>query len=657
MQRNHDDRGDARRLAALVVAAIVVVVPEVLHGGAAWSGKQEVQIGVEAPATGNNLREPQSHNSPDLAIHPHDDRIVALADRLDAPEFSCGLHLSGDGGRSWVPADPVVTLPDRVDHCYAPQVVFDSLGVLYYLFVGLAGAGNTPAGVWLVRSQGGDYSFFSRPRQVLDQFNYQVRLAIDRHTGPAGRLHLAWLHVTDSPATGGLPATNNPIMAAYSDDGGATFSEPVAVSGPDRRRVVAPQIAVGDSGVVHVVYYDLGDDIRDYQGLEGPTWPRPWTVEAATSTDGGQTFASPVVISEQVQPDERVMVIFTMPPPSVAAADSRVYAAWHQAGEDSSDVMVAASADRGLSWTAPVVAGGQAQQTTDQLLPDVTVAADGRVELVFFDRHERPYGHLQDVTYAVSEDHGRSFATRRLTSEPSDARSGPRFHLPTAQDRVEWGGGLAVQAADSVAVAAWPDTRYAPSGTAQQDIYTTTILRPTARSTIRWWPAALGGMLGILTAAGIATARRRRRSAAAGALVPMLALAACTAGPAQPRALPGQPHTVAIGLDEFSIHVDDELPPGRTVFEVVNDGQQPHQLVLLRLPEQAGRLDTLLTSTQPKALPPTYAIPPREPGQTARFAVDLQLGRYALVCFMRDSDGTPHYQHGMHHTLHVAPHP
>lgn len=46
------------------------------------------------------------------------------------------LHVSGDGGRSWAPIDPVPELPVGAEKCYGPEVAFDRNGVLHYLFVG-----------------------------------------------------------------------------------------------------------------------------------------------------------------------------------------------------------------------------------------------------------------------------------------------------------------------------------------------------------------------------------------------------------------------------------------------------------------------------------------------------------------------------------------
>lgn len=605
-------------------------------------------------ATSNDLREPRAHNSPELAVDPTDDRFAALAYRLDNPDFSCGLQLSGDGGDSWVDGEPLVALPPGVDHCYAPQVVFDADGTLYYLFVGLSGQGNTPQGVWLTNSEDRGRSF-ARPWQVLGEFNYQVRLAIDRQMDGQGRLHLVWLAVREGPTLGALPPTHNPVVAAHSDDGGRTFSEPVEVSGPERRLVVAPDIAIGGAGEVHIVYYDLKDDVRDYQGLEGPVWPEPWAVEVASSSDGGESFVAPVVVDGGVQPAERVMVIFTMPPPSIAAdGDGHVYAAWHEARQDDWDVVAASSADQGGSWTEPVVVGDDHAASTRQLLPQLAVAPDGRVEVVFFDRQGGAADHLQHVGYAVSHDHGHSFsAVQRLTTEASDSRSGPRAHLPVAQGRIEFGTGLALHAGHTAALAAWPDTRFAVPGTAQQDLYTNLVARDAAGSTARWWLTGVLATLGAVAAVGLVILGWRRRGSmsamSAGAMLLAIVAASCQqrGSVTADSPLPGKPATVQVELEEYAFNVSEPVPPGRVVFELINRGDEAHELVLLRVPEETGGLEDLLASLSPRALPPTFVVPPRDPGQSAAFAVDLEPGRYGLICFVEDAGGVQHHRLGM----------
>lgn len=515
-----------RRLRGALGAGLVVALLAVAAGGglmavdaatgAAPAGEPQPQ--GEVPVTATNLIDKPANNSPQLAVDPTEEQFVALANRRDGPGFDCALQVSGDGGRSWVSADPVPVLPEGAETCYAPEVVFDSDGTLYYLFVGLAGSGNQPMGVFLTRSTDRGRSF-DPPKQVLGADRYQVRLALDRQAGDPGRLHLVWLQAEGEPSLGGLPAPPNPIMATHSDDGGETWSEPVQVSDPDRRRVVAPALAVGAEGAVHVAYYDLEGDERDYRGLEGPVWEGTWTLVATTSRDGGATFGDQTVVDDGLAPPGRVMLIFTMAPPALVADDAgNVYTAWHDARHDDWDVFLGRSRDAGRSWDGPVrVNDTPVGDGSHQHLPQLTVSPGGRVEAIFYDRRGTPDNRGENVSYTYSTDRGESFAgNTTLTAVDFDSRIGPRYAVPSAAGQFEFGSRIALAAGDDRTLAAWTDTRNTGRGAPAQDVYATTVAWPQPGGALRLAGVALGaaGLAG-LAAVGV-TARRRRGGAGEG---------------------------------------------------------------------------------------------------------------------------------------------
>lgn len=437
----------------------------------------------EVPVTGVDLRLGQPNNSPMVVAHPSDKDLLVLASRVDGPDFSCKLHVSGDGGRLWAPADPVPKLPPGVDKCYAPEVGYDDDGTLYYLFVGLHGAGNRPGGVFLTTSADSGRTF-STPWRVLGPLNYQVRMVIDQRLGHQGRMHLVWLDAASNGSLGGLPPAPNPIMAAYSDDGGKTFSAPVQVSEPGHQRAVAPALAVGKDHAVHILYYDLNDDARDYQGLDGPTWEGAWSLVLATSVNAGRNFGKGLIVEDQIIPPGRIMLIYTMAPPALAAgASGEVYVAWYDARNGDWDVFLRRSYDGGASWQPPVrlnddpLGGGH-----HQYLPRLAVDASGRLDAVFYDRRRDPENVRYDVFYTSSMDGGRRYSPPlQLTTESSSSMIGGRYTVPSAQGLVEAGSGLGLLSRPSGAIAAWADTRNAwepdrsRSGLTTQDVFATEV--------------------------------------------------------------------------------------------------------------------------------------------------------------------------------------
>ncbi|MGH9178248.1 MAG: sialidase family protein, partial [Acidimicrobiales bacterium] len=475
----------------------------------------------DVPVSGLDERLQLSHNSPVLRVDPTRPDFVVLANRLDNPEFGCTLHLSGDGGRGWIPVKPVPKLPEGVEQCYAPEAAFDRDGLLYYLFVGLAGPGNAPVGAFLVTS-GDRGRTFTDPRPVLGPERYQVRMALDPTSGPRGRLHLVWLEAGSDPPLGGLGPPPNPIMTAHSDDGGRSFSEPARISDPSRR-VVAPALAAGADHRVHVLFYDLEDDARDYQGLEGPVWEGRWSLHLARSTDGGATFADPVEVEGGIVPTERVMLIYTMPAPALAVAPSggEVYAAWADARHGDWDVLARRSTDGGATWEPAVrlnddpVGNGR-----HQYLPALSAAADGRVDAVFLDRRDDP-GNVRNHTYlATSTDRGARFgANLRVSTEPSDTTIGTRYDVTSALGLVEFGSRLAVLSLPDRTLAAWPDTRNGELGEYSQDVFATEVAfgpRPAHDdSSTPVLPVAGGAAAAALLAAAAALRARRRPTTAA----------------------------------------------------------------------------------------------------------------------------------------------
>lgn len=453
--------------AALLLSVAAIAIPSPAGALAA------VKVGVEVPVTATDLGISAAYNSPEVALDPTNSRFAVMAYRVDAPPYGCGLEVSGNGGQGWVGADPVPDLPAGSEHCYAPEVVFGPDGTLYYLFLGLHGAGFAPSGAYLTTSRNHARTF-TKPWQVLPEENYQVRLAIDPGIGKKGRLYLVWLHTTVAPPTGGLANAPNPIMAAYSDDGGKTFTSPVQVSDPSRVRAVAPAVVVGQDNAVHIAYYDLRDDSRDYQGLDGPVWTDAWSLVMTTSTDRGRGFGSGIVVDDRISPPGRVMLIYTMPPPAVATGPpGRVYIAWPDARSGDADILVARSADGGRNWRPAIrVNDNRPGDHSTHELPRLSVAPNGRVDAVFLDRRNDPENLKADVYYTSSNDSGTTFTPNvRVTSESSDRRIGQGYQIPSAVGLTEYGSRLALLSTRDGALACWPDTRNSSIGSNEQDLF------------------------------------------------------------------------------------------------------------------------------------------------------------------------------------------
>ncbi|MBA3305835.1 MAG: exo-alpha-sialidase, partial [Thermoleophilaceae bacterium] len=259
-----------------------------------------VNVGADKPG------DISAHNSPTLVRNPQRPDNLAVSSRIDTPFFSCALHFSLDGGKSWsltgVPAPK-----GEEAKCFAPDLAFSGDGTLHLAFVTLKGNGNVPNAVWMSTSKDGGRTL-SKPVKVGGPLAFQVRLAPD--PAQPRRLYMTWLQASDV-APFQFTETGNPIQVARTDDGGASWSRPVRVSDPSRERVVAASPVVGPGGELYALYLDMGEDRLDYAGAHegrgGPPYRGDYELVLARSRDQGQTWEE-LPVDGELRPIERFIV-------------------------------------------------------------------------------------------------------------------------------------------------------------------------------------------------------------------------------------------------------------------------------------------------------------------------------------------------------------
>jgi len=435
-------------------------------------------------------------NSPSVARDPVRPRTIVVTHRVDRPRFSAKLQRSTDGGRHF--SETELPLPPGLDRPYAPSAAFGPDGTLYVLYANLTGAGNDPENLWLARSTDGGRTL-AQPVRVAAGLSFQGRLAV----GP-GTLYVTWLQAR---AVGTLALTElAPVVLARSADGGLSWSEPVRVSDARRARVGAATPTIDGEGHLVVLYEDFKDDARDFQFLDGPAWDNPFALVVARSDDGGATFAE-VEAEAEVVPARRFLV-FLPEFPAVAAADSHLYIAWADARRGDLDVWLRRSDDGGRTWSEPRrVNDNPIGDGTDQYLPALAVAPDGRIDVAFYDRRRDPTNSRNDTELASSSDRGRSFTARRLSSTSFDAGIGARAD---ARLPVDLGSRLGLASSVDGAFAAWTDTRFGTVDTGRQDIVGASVHRVMEPSVRLLLVAAGLVVLGALALARWAQGNRKR---------------------------------------------------------------------------------------------------------------------------------------------------
>ncbi|MGH9179703.1 MAG: sialidase family protein [Acidimicrobiales bacterium] len=401
-----------------------------------------------------------ANNSPTVARNPTQPRNVVVVHRVDLPGFSASLQISFDGGRAW--QTTALPLPAGLDRPFAPDVAFAQDGTLYVTYVNLQGAGNRPNNLWLSKSTDGGRTL-SEPVRIAGDLAFQARLAVDA----GGTVYVTWLKVADV-APYAIVAYPSPVVLVRSDDGGTTFSEPVAVSDAERQRVGAASPAVDSAGNVVVLYQDFKRDSRDYQNLDGPVWEEPFALVVTTSRDGGRTWSKGVEVDDSVVPTKRFLVFLPEFPSIAAGPNGSLYVAWADGRNGDLDAFVRRSTDGGVSWGAPVrVNDNRLKDGTDQYMPQVDVAPGGRVDVVFYDRRSDPSNLLTETYLAYSDDDGQTFENLPVSSAPFDSRVG---FSANAKVEPDFGSRLGIHSDDDETLTAWTDTRLGTEDTARQDV-------------------------------------------------------------------------------------------------------------------------------------------------------------------------------------------
>jgi hypothetical protein len=308
-------------------------------------------------------------------------------------------------------------------------------------------------------------------------------------------------------------------MAVRSDDGGANWTDATRVSGPSRQRVVAPSPAIGRGSELNVLYLDLGDDVLDYGGAHrgrgGAPYDGRWQLVLARSTDRGATWRESIV-EDAVVPTER-FIVFTPPFPSLAVdRDSgTAYAAFQDGRDGDADVRLWSLASGAGDWSAPVrVNDTRKGDGTAQYLPELSVAPDGRLDVLYYDRRGDRANVLNEVSLQASFDEGKTFLPR---VKLSDRAFSSRIGFGVERNLADLGSRLALLSTDDRAYAVWTDTRNGSVRTAKQDIARSVVGfndPPRLSDAVETALRVAGALLILLGVGTIVLALARRRAAA-----------------------------------------------------------------------------------------------------------------------------------------------
>jgi len=425
----------------------------------------------------------------DLAADPTDGDnlaaglIVSLPSTRDkAPHdwpFWDGLARSSDGGKTWT----LATLPgwegDASEQSapWAPSVFLSDPIVLFthdgHLLLSILAVQPSSVSMYILRYPPGAME----PESIATVVRSSLTTTANAHELPisafptiyndkeqmgedpaTGDLFVTWFWRTDTPG----PTRGQPMLSK-STDGGRTWSAPVVVTkdglydDPNGGFNVGSWPFVTLDGKLHVVWWDDKTKMM-------------WQ---ADSPDHGASFGPRRSIADAPTSFDQPGGVIQLGIPSIDVDRSggphrgNVYVTWEDRRNGDRDVFLLRSTDDGATWSSPQrVNADPVGNGRDQFMPQLTVAPDGTLGIIYMDRSADPANKLYVATVASSTDGGATFAYRAVASVPSDV--GHVANNDTAQPdplgRSRLGDYVGIAHNKDGLVALWQDAR---EGTAQ----------------------------------------------------------------------------------------------------------------------------------------------------------------------------------------------
>jgi uncharacterized repeat protein (TIGR01451 family) len=304
-----------------------------------------------------------------VALDPTDpNHLLGASKFFWAPasyDFYTGVFESYDAGHSWTELQPPGV--ESYSLTSDPVTTFDDAGNGYFTLLT-----RGPTGLdMLKKPAGGDWL----PKVIVDRSTSTDKQWIMGDQDPqqispyAGNLYMSWTSF-GGPVTG--------IVLSRSTDGNITWTPPIALAGGSVQGSIP---GVAPDGTVYVLF---GRNI-----FYGPT---PGTLEIVKSFNGGVSFTSPTVAANITAipftlPNSTFRSPASLPAFAVSPVDGTLYAAWADYRHGDADIYFTRSTNGGTTWASPVrLNDDPIDNGIDQFQPQVSVAPNGRVAVMWFDR-------------------------------------------------------------------------------------------------------------------------------------------------------------------------------------------------------------------------------------------------------------------------------
>lgn len=330
----------------------------------------------------------------------------------------CGYSISHDGGLTWTRAlIPNLTQASGGTYFRAtdPVAGVDLNGNVYLNTEGATDATFVNGNILVSRSTDGGQTF-GTPSIVYQPpnnnfFPDKPWMAINTFTGTStvGRIVVTFSLFNNSSVVGA------PIYRSISDNGGATWGAIAAISPTTNSQGSQPVFL--PNGNLVIVYWNFGSMSDPNERLE-----------AVISPDGGSSFGSPKLIAHAVEYNEASIRTGSILPSAIADRTSgNVYVVYQTVLSGNPRVVFTKSTDGGNTWSSPVAISDN-PAGSGVFNPAINTSPDGQTLTVIFYDHRNNTGSnvLVDLYLAQSFDGGATWQPNiRLTSVSTDASLAP----------------------------------------------------------------------------------------------------------------------------------------------------------------------------------------------------------------------------------------
>lgn len=345
-------------------------------------------------------------NEPTIAVDPtYPSRIVVgWREHTVATDDARGAwSRSLNGGRDWAGFQVFSNIEFRSD----PVVSVDALGRFYYMSLRVDGQ-QLPCELFRSLDGGGSWQ---NPVAAFDGDKPWV--VVDRTGGPGqGNIYCTW-----------LPTNTYVGNFIRSTDSGMSFDAPDSLTFP----IAYGTMDVAANGSVFTAGVDVrfSFNIPIYVIRSSNAWdPNQNTTFQATQVDLGGEFRYPS--GTVPNPSGLHSLIWVVVDPTTGPTP-HVYAlaATIPPGPDPSDVFFARSTDGGVTFDPPVRLNTDPQQAGNwQWLPVMSIAPNGRIDVVWHDTRASGVANLSELYYTCSSDGGLTWSVNQKVSNQWDSYLG-----------------------------------------------------------------------------------------------------------------------------------------------------------------------------------------------------------------------------------------